>query len=59
MKKIGNGFRNDTDTLEPIEEIRRDMLERLIETEEGDSKEASLAQTSQNNEGVRTTGTRR
>jgi hypothetical protein len=38
LKKIGSEFRDDIDTLEPIEEIRRDMIERLIKTEESKSK---------------------
>jgi hypothetical protein len=38
LKKIGNEFQNDIYTLEPIEELRRDMLERLVDTEESDSK---------------------
>jgi hypothetical protein len=36
VDKISNEFRNDIDGLRPIDAIRQDMLDRLIETEESD-----------------------
>jgi hypothetical protein len=38
LTEISNEHRNDIDGLQPIDEIRQDMLDRLIETEEEDPK---------------------
>ena len=38
LKRISNRFKNDIYDLEPIDEIRQDMLDELIGTEQKDSK---------------------